>query len=282
MADLLVQQQRFALPSVTGGLLAAASWVPADPRAIVIVIHGHAEHLGRYQLLVTELVAHHYAVYGLDHHGHGRSSGVRGLALRFDAYIDDVDTLVERARSEYPELPVVVFGHSMGGLIAVRYALRRNDDLAALVVSGSALVIDENTRALDLKIGKVLAKVVPAAGIPTSGEDKLSRDPSISAQFGIDHRTNHGPTRAAAAIGMLEAGIDARSRANALTLPMLILHGAEDTLTYPSGSQQLFDAATSQDKTYETLPGLKHEILNEASRHETVARILTWIDDRVG
>lgn len=282
MAAIQVMQRRFSLASVTGGQLAAASWVPAEPQAIVIVIHGHAEHLGRYQLLITELVAYRYAVYGLDHHGHGRSSGVRGLALRFDAYTDDVETLVERARAEHPGLPVVVFGHSMGGLIAVQFALKHNDDLAALVVTGSALVIDEGVRELDRKIGGVLAKVMPAAGIPRRSEDKLSLDPFISTQFGIDHRTNHGPTRAATAIGMLEAGIDARSQAGSLTLPLLILHGAEDTLTYPSGSLQLFEAAASQDKTYETLPGLKHEILNEASRHETVARILTWIGERIG
>lgn len=278
MADLPARQQRFSLPSVTGGQLAAASWIPSHPRAIVVVIHGHAEHLGRYQLLVTELVAHQYAVYGLDHHGHGRSSGVRGLARRFDAFVDDVETVVDRARSEHPSLPVEVFGHSMGGLIAVRYALRHNDDLAALVVSGSALVIDEGVRELDRKLGSVLARVAPAAGIPRSNEDKLSLDPYISAQFGIDHRTNHGPTRAATAIGMVDAGSDARSRANSLTLPMLILHGGADNLTYPSGSQALYDAAASTDKTYYVLPDLKHEILNESSRHETVARILTWID----
>ncbi|MEJ7838653.1 MAG: lysophospholipase [Thermomicrobiales bacterium] len=282
MADLRVQQQRFILPSVTGGLLAGASWVPADPRAIVIVIHGHAEHLGRYQLLVMQLAANGYAVFGLDHHGHGRSSGVRGFARRFDAFVDDLETLVLRARTTCPGVPVIVFGHSMGGLIAVRYALRHNDDLAALVVSGPALIIDEGVRNSERTALELLARVRPAAGIPSSGEDKLSSNPEISAQFGIDHRTNHGPTRAATAIGMLEAGIDARSRAGSLTLPLLILHGAEDTLTYPSGSLQLLEAAASPDKTYETLPGLKHEILNEASRHETVARILTWMGERIG
>jgi alpha-beta hydrolase superfamily lysophospholipase len=281
MTRLAVRHHRFTLPSVTGGILAAASWVPEGPRALAIVCHGHAEHLGRYEALITDLVANGYAVYGLDHHGHGRSSGPRKLALRFDAFIDGVETLVDRAKGEQPGLPLVVFGHSMGGLIAVRYALRHNAEIAALVVTGPALIVDEGVSDRVRMAGRLLARLAPRAPIPRGEGNTLSYDPEISRGFAADHRTARGPTRAATALGMLMAGIDARAHAATLTMPLLVLHGADDRLTFPSGSRELYEGAASADKTLELLPEHKHEILNEANRHETRARILTWLDQRL-
>jgi alpha-beta hydrolase superfamily lysophospholipase len=281
MSQIAVRQHRFTLPSVTGGILAAASWVPEHPHALVILCHGHAEHLGRYEALITDFVANGYAVYGLDHHGHGRSSGARKLTLRFDAFIDDVESLVDRARAEQPGLPLVVFGHSMGGLIAVRYAQHHNEEIAALVITGPALIVDEGVSNRVRQFGRLLARIAPRAPIPRGKGDTLSYDPEISLQFAADHRTSRGPTRAATALAMLDAGIDARAHASVLTMPLLVLHGADDRLTFPSGSRELYEAASSPDKTFELLPGHKHEILNEANRRETRTRILTWLDDRI-
>ena len=263
--------------------LAMAAWIPPTPKAIALVCHGHAEHLGRYSHLVTALVGRGYAVYGQDHRGHGRSSGTRALAMRFDDFVDDFHHLLERARRDHPGLPVVLIGHSMGGLIAVRFALEHEDELTALVTSGPALVIDDGVSAMAKRIGGILSRITPAAPLPRgdSGEDKLTYDPEISRQFGLDDRTHHGPTRFRTAHQMLVAGEDARHRADEIRLPLLAMHGADDTLTYPRGTQLLFERAASTDKTLKLWPGMKHEIFNEAGRGEVFIYMLDWLDARV-
>lgn len=275
-----VRQIRDVIRPEPGIALAMAAWIPEAPRAIAYVCHGHAEHLGRYSHLVTALTVRGYAVYGQDHRGHGRSSGPRALVMRFDDYVDDFHLLTERAHREHPDLPQVLIGHSMGGLIAVRYALRYGDDLAALVTSGPALVIDEGVPASVRVIGNVLARVIPAGPLPRRDrdEDLLTTDPDVRHQFGLDPLTHHGPTRIRTAVEMLNAGVDARKKLSQLRMPLLAMHGENDTLTFPSGTRALYEAASSADKTLKLWPGMKHEIFNEPDRREVIMFMLDWID----
>lgn len=263
--------------------LAMAAWIPAAPRAVAYVCHGHAEHLGRYSHLITALTARGYAVYGQDHRGHGRSSGTRALIMRFDDFVDDFRLLTERAKGEHPGLPQVLIGHSMGGLIAVRYALRYGDDLAALVTSGPALVIDEGISSLSRLVGTVLARLVPAGPLPrgSNDEDLLTTDPEVRRQFGLDPLTHHGATRLRTAAEMLRAGEDARRKLDRIGIPLLAMHGADDKLTFPSGTRALYEGASSADRTLKLWHGLKHEIFNEPNRREVIASMLDWIDTRI-
>jgi len=278
-----VHQVREEIRPVPNVALAMAAWIPPAPKAIALVCHGHAEHLGRYSHLVTALVARGYAVYGQDHRGHGRSSGARALAMRFDDFVDDFHHLAERARRDHPGLRIMPIGHSMGGLIAVRFALKHGDELTALVTSGAALVIDEGVSASAKRIGGILSRIAPAAPLPRddSGEDKLTYNPEISRQFGLDDRTHHGPTRFRTAHQMLVGGEDALRRADRIRLPLLAMHGADDTLTYPRGTRILHERAASRDKTLKLWPGMKHEIFNEAGRGEVFAFMLDWMDARI-
>lgn len=281
--SVTVRQVRDVIRPEPGISLAMAAWIPAAPTAVVYVCHGHAEHLGRYSHVVTALTDRGYAVYGQDHRGHGRSSGTRALVMRFDDFVDDFRLLTERARQEHPGLPQVMIGHSMGGLIAVRYALRYGDDLAALVTSGPALVIDEGLTDSQRRLGSILARIYPAGPLPRrdSDEDFLTTDPDVRTQFGLDPLTHHGPTRIRTAAEMLWAGEDARKRLDRIRLPLLAMHGANDTLTFPNGTRALYERASSPDKTLKLWPGMKHEIFNEPGRREVVTFMLDWIDARI-
>lgn len=278
-----VRQVRDVIRPEPGIALAMATWIPKAPKAVAYVCHGHAEHLGRYSHLVSALTARGYAVYGQDHRGHGRSSGTRALVMRFDDFVDDFRLLTERAHREYPDLPQVLIGHSMGGLIAVRYALAYGDDLAALVTSGPALVIDEGVPAPAQRLGGVLARVIPAAPLPrgNSDEDLLTTDPDVRHQFGLDSLTHHGPTRLRTAAEMLRASEDARKKLDRIRLPLLAMHGENDTLTFPAGTRALYERASSTDKTLKLWPGMKHEIFNEPDRREVIEFMLDWIDARI-
>ncbi len=282
IAQPQVKQVRSVLEPAPRIKLATAIWIPENPSAVFILCHGHAEHSGRYTYLVNTIVGHGLAVYTLDHRGHGRSSGTRALSLRFDDFVDDLDLVVDGARADFPELPVVLFGHSMGGLIAVRYALAHPGKISLLVTSGPALIIDENTPPPFVSALGKLARLVPSAPVPRDDADLLNTDPHIKRQFARDHRTYHGSTRIRTAWEMLVAGEDARARLSALKVPLLAMHGEIDTLTKPRGSELLHASVSSADKTIELWPGMKHEIFNEPGRAEVMRVLLEWLDARLG
>lgn len=282
IAQPQVKQVRSVLEPAPRVKLATAIWIPENPSAVFILCHGHAEHSGRYTYLVNTIVGHGLAVYTLDHRGHGRSSGTRALSLRFDDFVDDLDLVVDGARADFPELPVVLFGHSMGGLIAVRYALAHPGKISLLVTSGPALIIDENTPPPFVSALGKLARLVPSAPVPRDDADLLNTDPHIKHQFARDHRTYHGSTRIRTAWEMLVAGEDARARLSALKVPLLAMHGEIDTLTKPRGSELLHASASSADKAINLWPGMKHEIFNEPGRAEVMRVLLEWLDARLG
>jgi alpha-beta hydrolase superfamily lysophospholipase len=264
-----------------GITLATASWVPDQPKAVALLVHGHAEHLGRYGKVIDTLTARGYAVYGQDHRGHGRSSGERALVMRFDDYRDDFRRLALVARSAHPDLPVVLIGHSMGGLIAARYALAFGADLTALVTSGAAFIIDEGVSTPTKLVARLISRILPKAPVPRSGGDVLSYDPAVGEAFGNDPLNYHGKTRMRTAVEMSRAGADALERASALRVPYLAMHGADDTLTSPRGTERFLEGASSVDKTLRLWPHMKHEIFNEADGQTVIDMMVDWLDERV-
>jgi alpha-beta hydrolase superfamily lysophospholipase len=282
-APLPVRQWRAPLDIGAGVRLAAAGWVPDAPTAVALLCHGHVEHLGRYPHVVAALTRAGYAVYGVDHRGHGRSAGTRALITDFDRIAADVHALGTLAAGRHPGLPVVLIGHSMGGLIALRYALLYQDELAALVTSGPAVVIDDAASSLEVLTGKAIGAIAPAAPIRRGGGDGcgLSTERWICEQFGIDHRTWHGPTRAGTAAAMLRSAEDTRARVGEIRLPLLAMHGADDRTTFPRGTELLYDGASSADKTIILWQGMRHEIFNSPGRDEVIATMLRWLDSRL-
>lgn len=280
---LPVSQWRAELDIATGVQLAAAGWAPESPKAIALLCHGHVEHLGRYGHVVAALTRAGYAVSGLDHRGHGRSTGTRALITDFDRVADDFHAVANIAAERHPGLPMVLIGHSMGGLIALRYTLRYQDELAALVTSGPAVIIDEGASPLEVIAGKVLAAIAPAAPLRRGGGDGcgLSTERWICEQFGIDHRTWHGPTRVGTAAAMLRAGEDTRARFGELRLPLLAMHGADDTTTFPCGTDLLYAGAASADKAMILWEGMRHELFNSPGRDEVIATTIRWLDSRL-
>ena len=120
------------------GSLHVTSSEREDPSRLVVIAHGYGEHIGRYDHVAAAFTSRGATVYGLDHVGHGRSDGERALIVDFDLVVDDLDLLVQRARDEHPGRPLFLVGHSMGGLIATRYAQRHGDAIAGLVLSRAA------------------------------------------------------------------------------------------------------------------------------------------------
>ena len=275
-------EERGEIRTQDGIALSTAAWVPPVPKAVALLAHGHAEHIGRYGRVIDTLVSHSFALYSQDHRGHGRSSGERALAMRFDDYIDDFRLMALHALRAHPDLPVVLIGHSMGGLIAARYALAFGADLTALVTSGAAFIIDEGVSRPAKIAARIIARIVPKAPVPRGEDgDVLSYDPAIGEAFGNDPLNYHGKTRMRTAVEMTNAGADALKRASTLRLPYLAMHGADDTLTSPHSTELFYERASSTDKTLKLWPDMKHEIFNEVDGQTVIDFMLTWLGERV-
>ncbi len=255
-------------------------WLPeATPRAIVTIAHGGAEHSGRYAWTAGQLTARGYAVYALDHRGHGRSGGPRAYVDRIDNAVTDLHTLIDVARDRHADLPVVLLGHSMGGLISLAYALRYQDELSALVLSAPLAVLEANPVARTA-VG-ALSAVAPRLPIYKIDGTTVSRDPEVVRAYDADPLNYRGmlPARTVGEIAATVATFDARLPE--LTLPILTVYGSGDRLVDNAGSKLVDARSGSEDSTLIAYEGLYHEVLNEPERDRVVADVANWIDAHV-
>ena len=171
------------------------SWLPdAAPRAALVIVHGYGEHLGRYRHVCDYFVRQGYAVYTLDHRGHGQSEGLRTYIDSFDEFLRDLHQFVGSVRAAHPGLKLFMLGHSMGALISLAYTLRYGD-IDFLMVSGAPVNADANVSPLLVQVGKVLTRVIPKVPFLQFGDSLLSRDPRVQAAFDADPLTWKRPMR---------------------------------------------------------------------------------------
>lgn len=280
-----MQQVKGTLIGARSLRLVYASALPEGrPKALIVLVHGYGEHMGRYAHVVTALTGRGYVVYTIDHRGHGESDGPRANVERFAYFVDDVHQLVSRARAEHPELPLLMIGHSMGGLIAVHYALRHQSELAALVLSGPALQIGDDVSPVIKKLSRVIARVAPSLPVTPaskSPESVLSRDPVVQELFDSDPLCYTGKVRARMGYELMKAAEDGRARAAELRLPLLVMYGTHDKLVNPSGAKLVYERASSADKTIKAWDDCRHEIFNELEKDDVIALMVNWLDEHM-
>ncbi|MEA2347043.1 MAG: hypothetical protein QOG62_830 [Thermoleophilaceae bacterium] len=253
----------------TRGKIVVHSWIPADPSFIVLLAHGHGEHAGRYEHVAQRLMDAGAAVYAPDHLGHGLSEGERALIENVDDPVDDLQAVGAMAREAHPGLPLVLLGHSMGGMIATRLAQRDPDSLAALALSGP--FIGGNP-----EIEGLLA-MDPMPDVPID-PDVLSRDPAVGQAYMSDELVYHGPFRRPT----LEAGFQAVAAiADAPPmsgLPVLWLHGEEDALAPLAETRAAVDGLGAGSLESHVYEGARHEIFNETNQDEVLDDLVAFIE----
>jgi lysophospholipase len=253
----------------------------APARAVIVLVHGLGEHSGRYDHVVARLVEEGYVVHALDHRGHGRSDGPRAFIEDMDYAIADVDTLVDRAVAAQPGVPVYMLGHSMGGLISLRYALVHQDRLAGLILSAALAQLDAVPKPLEL-VGRALSVIAPRAPLIAIDPALVSHDPAVVQAYRSDPLVHHGKVPARTAVQLADAVERFPSTVGAITVPTLILYGTADGLCAPAGSVMLGERIGAADKTVTAYDGLFHEILNEPERETVLDDIAGWLGTRVG
>ena len=264
--------------SAAGGSVYWQRWEPPTNRAVVVLSHGLAEHSGRYAHVAGRLNDSGYALYAIDHWGHGRSDGTRANVERFAFVNADLGTLLSKAREEHPGLPVFLLGHSLGGLIALDYVVTHGESgLAGLVVSGPAVDTSAGS-GLQKAAAGILSKLVPNLGVLELDANAVSRDPAEVKKY-VDDPLNHlGKIRARTGAEALLAVQRVVRGLPALRLPLLVMHGTADRLAPVEGGKLVAEKAGSKDKTLKLYDGLFHEIFNEPERDAVLGDLVAWLD----
>ena len=240
-----------------------------DARYIALLCHGYGEHIGRYEHVADALVRHGAVVHGVDHLGHGRSAGERVLITDYEQVVADFHALAQRAREQDPGLPTVLVGHSMGGMIAARYAQLHGPELAALVLSGPVLGRWDAASAL------LALDEIPDTPIDP---DTLSRDPGVGAAYAADPLVWHGRF-ARPTLQALAACIERiRGEARLGSLPTLWVHGADDRLVPIDGTREGIDLLRGEVFEERVYPDARHEVFNEINRDEVLADVTAFVD----
>jgi alpha-beta hydrolase superfamily lysophospholipase len=252
-------------------------WLPTgDPTGVLLICHGLGEHSGRYGNVVDAVTPDGWAVYALDHRGHGRSGGRRAHLDDYDDWLADFDVFRRHVVARHPGLPVFLLGHSMGGQIALAYALDHQSDLKGLVLSAPALASNAVPKAA-VPVLNLLAKIAPTLRPAGIDGTKISKDPAVVAAYQADPLVYQGnPTLGLSArlFGQFDV---LPERARGLTLPLLLQHGTADVLTEPSGTRLLESTSGSPDQTVRWYEGLWHEIYNEPERDAPLTDLREWL-----
>ena len=271
------EEGRFA--GAAGGEIYWQAWLPESVTAVVLLSHGYAEHSGRYGHVAARLNQAGYAVYAVDHRGHGKSDGTPGNVDGFRFVLADLGQLRERAVAAHPHLPVFLVAHSLGALIALDYVTSGGaDGLAGLALSGAVLDPAVANR-FELAIAPFLSKIAPNLGTSALDPAGVSRDPAVVANYVADPLNYHGKIRSRSGAESLSAIARVIERLPSLTLPTLVMHGAEDPISAPSGSQTVVDKIGTEDLSVKFYDGLFHEIFNEPEQDAVLDDLVTWLED---
>jgi acylglycerol lipase len=281
----VITNETFSFAGLEGLNIFCQVWRPQqEPRAVLIIVHGYAEHSGRYRHVAEHFANLGYVVYALDHRGHGQSDRVNNVladVIHFEDYVSDFKTFFDIVKNRQGTRRIFLVGHSMGGAIATLFAASHGMSIDGLVTSGVGVLFVSKALPLILVLVKALLRfVAPRLQVFSMPVEWVSRDPEVVKDYRRDPLNYHGGVRARMLFQMLRAADLIAIEAFHVKIPLLVLHGGGDRLISPSSSQMLYDRASSIDKKLKIYPGLYHEILNEPERHEVLADIANWLEMR--
>ena len=253
-------------------------WLPTrKAKAILLVVHGVSEHSGRYTNLVNYFVRKNYAVYGFDHRGHGKSNGLGGYVERFQYYVNDLHTFYNLVRGEHSNPKIFLVGHSMGGLIAIAYAVDHQHELAGLLLSAPTLKLSSSRSPVLIAVGRVFSMLLPKMGATLPDASAISQDQTVVDTAISDPLAYKGKISVRLGVELIQAMQKVTSQISWIHLPILIMHGTADRLNDPAGSQMLYERVTSKDKTLKFYEGFYHEIFSEPGRQQVFADMKAWL-----
>lgn len=249
----------------------------AAPKAVICHIHGQSDHSSRFEHVAQYFVDHGIYFFAADLLGHGYSDGVRGHVNHFSEYLETVDILYNEATSLYPDVPVFIYGHSMGGNIVINHAFQNNVKVAGYIATSPWIRLAFEPPAWKVKLGKTVKSFLPALLQPTGlNPELISHDKAVVEKYRKD-KLVHGKISAAGFFEILTNGKAILEKAEQLHYPLFIVHGTEDQLTDHNASRE-FAAMRPDLITYKEFHGLFHEMHNEPEKQQLFDVILQFIN----
>ena len=279
---MIPEEEASTFPALDGIQLFERWWRPEqEPKAGIVLVHGLAEHSGRYQDTARYLTENGYAVDTFDLRGHGKSNGLRLYVESFEEYLNDLDLFLDRVRARLRGRPLFLLGHSMGGVIVTFYALDQKPRVRGVVLSAPAVHLSNEVPPPLLQAAALIGRILPRLHAVKINQNHISRDPAVVQAYDSDPLIYRKGVLMRTGSELVRAGRYVRGRMNAFTLPLLVLQGSDDRITEPEGSRRLFENAASTDSALKMYQGLYHEILNEPEREQVLQDIVDWLDAHV-
>lgn len=258
-------------------------WQAWHPKAVVCLIHGMGEHVGRYEHVAKFFSVHGFSMLGIDLQGHGKTEGKRGHSEGLDSMLSDIDLLVKEAFSKYPKLPIFLYGHSMGGNLVLNYLLRSNTEfntmkskLIGVIASAPWVRLPKPPSAFLIGFAKIMKRIAPkltqANGLDVN---ELSNDLAVISAYQNDPLV-HDRVSVLAGIELLMGARFLDGFQGDVPCPLLLTHGTLDSITSPQGTIEL-EKRLKGDVTLKLWPGLKHEIHNEPQQNEVLTFLVEWM-----
>ena len=258
----------------------ARGWTVEKPKAVICLLHGHGEHVNRYNHVGQAFNDAGFALQGFDLRGHGRSAGQRGHIPSYESLLNDISDFLADAQKRYPGLPLFIYGHSMGGNLVVNYVLRYPQGLQGAIVTGPWLRLAFEPPALQLTLGKMMNTLAPSFS-QASGLDQaaISRDPEVVRAYAADPLV-HNKISARLFTAIHQSGLWALEHAANLKIPMLLMHGGADRIT-STGASQEFVAAAGSLITLRIWDGGYHEIHNDLEKVRVIRSMTDWLNEHL-
>lgn len=259
-------------------MLNVLSDLAENAKALVIINHGFAEYGGRYDYVAQYLKQEAFSVYRYDLRGHGESSGKKGHIDAYQDFIDDCQVIVELARTENPDLPIFMLGHSMGGLVSVLYALQYPDTLSGQILVGPALYRLPQVSGVKYYGIKAMTSLLPKMMIKNPVNEGLCGDRDVVEAYMNDENILKKASFRMMNQFLISGADKIKAEEKNYQYPVLILHGEKDSIVPVSISASFYQHIASSDKTRIVYPGLYHEILNEKVKDEILSTVTGWLD----
>ena len=260
----------------------AQSWelTILQPKAVVCLVHGLGEHTSRYAHVAEAFGKEGYVLFGADLRGHGRSGGARGHISSIEDFMQDIDELLAQARVRYPGLPIILYGHSLGGILVLHYGLLRKPPVKGVIATSSGLHTALEKQQVKVLMAKALGSLIPNTSVASGLDPKsISRDEKVVQAYINDPLVHY---KVSLGFGKIMLGITNWTLAHAaeFSLPLLLMHGKEDMLAFPSSSME-FAAPLKEKCTLVLWDDAYHELHNEPEKNEVFKTMTIWMDARL-
>jgi acylglycerol lipase len=268
--------------SFDGLAMYSKGWAPdGEPKAVLCLVHGLGEHIGRYDHVGAAFVEAGYALLGFDHRGHGKSGGPRGHAPSAEAYYKDMDAILAEASKRYPSAPRFMYGHSLGGFLSLAYALNRKPAVRGMIVSSPGLMTALHEQKVKVTLAKILGAIAPTITLPSGlNAEHISRDPQVVKTY-VNDPLVHDKTSTGFGRAALQAGEFVFAHAAELPVPILLAYCSEDKIAFPRGSEEFAKLAPAEKVTLKRFDGLYHEPHNEPEKADVLKTYIQWLDGQI-